>query len=332
MGFEPVGPLEYSSSEINPAPPSPLDTWRPPPSEVPAVKLDLAPSNFPPLPGAVLSSQGESVLESRMSDVVRGVSKDKEMSKDAGTSPPVPAAVDVPHDPPPPPISTEPCVNLTLSPEPAAPTVSSPQPPDQSPTELTIQRDSHPRSAASSPLAATKPDRNTVTPLSEPRKLSYAEVCQRPPAAHPAREPRLGAAKGEEVAGAGGAGGGGGTGERQADRPQERPEGRTKECPAPRGGPPSPGGVRSGSGKANEQPPQQQQQQPQPAPQQQQQQQQQQQRRPFTHRSLPQGPARRSAKEQNVLLRSPNSVVRWCPRLLQILFLMSMSLVLWNIG
>lgn len=40
-------------------------------------KFDLAPSNFPPLPGCSGSPQGEPVLENRMSDVVRGLNRDK---------------------------------------------------------------------------------------------------------------------------------------------------------------------------------------------------------------------------------------------------------------
>lgn len=40
-------------------------------------KFDLAATNFPPLPGCVVSTQGEPVLETRMSDVVRGLYKDK---------------------------------------------------------------------------------------------------------------------------------------------------------------------------------------------------------------------------------------------------------------
>ena len=41
--------------------------------KVPPPKFDLATSNFPPLPGCVVSTQGETVLETRMSDVVRGL-------------------------------------------------------------------------------------------------------------------------------------------------------------------------------------------------------------------------------------------------------------------
>uniref|UniRef100_A0A665UDU8 HTH La-type RNA-binding domain-containing protein n=1 Tax=Echeneis naucrates TaxID=173247 RepID=A0A665UDU8_ECHNA len=42
-------------------------------------KFDLAATNFPPLPGCVVSTQGEPVLENRMSDVVRGLYRDKIM-------------------------------------------------------------------------------------------------------------------------------------------------------------------------------------------------------------------------------------------------------------
>lgn len=40
-------------------------------------KFDLAATNFPPLPGCVVSTQGEPLLENRMSDVVRGLYRDK---------------------------------------------------------------------------------------------------------------------------------------------------------------------------------------------------------------------------------------------------------------
>uniref|UniRef100_A0A8B9GVV0 La ribonucleoprotein 4Aa n=1 Tax=Astyanax mexicanus TaxID=7994 RepID=A0A8B9GVV0_ASTMX len=45
--------------------------------KVPPPKFDLAASNFPPLPGCSVSPQGEPVLENRMSDVVRGLNRDK---------------------------------------------------------------------------------------------------------------------------------------------------------------------------------------------------------------------------------------------------------------
>lgn len=43
----------------------------------PTPKFDLLASNFPPLPGSIASTPGELVLESRMSDVVKGICKEK---------------------------------------------------------------------------------------------------------------------------------------------------------------------------------------------------------------------------------------------------------------
>lgn len=39
----------------------------------PPPKFDLAASNFPPLPGCVVSVRGETMPETRLSDVVRGL-------------------------------------------------------------------------------------------------------------------------------------------------------------------------------------------------------------------------------------------------------------------
>lgn len=39
----------------------------------PPPKFDLAASNFPPLPGSVVSPRGETTPEMRLSDVVRGL-------------------------------------------------------------------------------------------------------------------------------------------------------------------------------------------------------------------------------------------------------------------
>lgn len=43
------------------------------PKEPPSPKFDLAASNFPPLPGSVISIQEETTPEMRLSDVVRGL-------------------------------------------------------------------------------------------------------------------------------------------------------------------------------------------------------------------------------------------------------------------
>lgn len=46
-------------------------------AKAPTPKFDLLASNFPPLPGSSSRMPGELVLESRMSDVVKGVYKEK---------------------------------------------------------------------------------------------------------------------------------------------------------------------------------------------------------------------------------------------------------------
>ncbi|PWA30891.1 hypothetical protein CCH79_00010732 [Gambusia affinis] len=50
-------------------------------------KFDLAATNFPPLPGCVVSTQGEPVLENRMSDVVRGLYRTEQTTKETTVSP-----------------------------------------------------------------------------------------------------------------------------------------------------------------------------------------------------------------------------------------------------
>lgn len=68
MIFLPVGSVFNSFSQR----PVPLTEVK-----VSPPKFDLAATNFPPLPGCVVSTQGEPVLENRMSDVVRGLYRDK---------------------------------------------------------------------------------------------------------------------------------------------------------------------------------------------------------------------------------------------------------------
>lgn len=111
----------------------------------------------------------------------------------------------------------------------------------------------------------------------EPRKLSYAEVCQKPPKEPPAvpvqplREHRtniVAPAKSEEN----------GTAEKAPEKaPHERPEGRMKDFCGFRGS----GAPRGAAAKIREQ------------------------RRQFGRRSSPQGAPRRAGKEQFVPPRSP---------------------------
>ncbi|XP_031177083.1 la-related protein 4 [Sander lucioperca] len=172
----------------------------------PPPKFDLAASNFPPLPGSVVSMRGESMPEVRLSDVVRGLkvtnkhvsqevneARNTNLSEDAVRKPDsvTPVAKLSPVTPltvvPPvlsvsPPIKEEvkaeppiPKEEISLSSQAASPTASEPAPSTRS---------------QSVPTEAPSPSPPTPTsPTSElgARKLSYAEVCQRlakePPAA-----------------------------------------------------------------------------------------------------------------------------------------------------
>ncbi|XP_008294782.1 la ribonucleoprotein 4Aa isoform X1 [Stegastes partitus] len=178
-------------------------------------KFDLAATNFPPLPGCVVSTQGEPVLENRMSDVVRGLYRDKteQANKEAtvnpgsgqasateeavavsspalaaaksATQPLGPLAPGITRqekrveraEPPAPKPAPRTPVQTTVNPSPATQPVPSsrPQP-----------------SAASTPATPSTPIPATATvpaPAQEPRKLSYAEVCQRPPKDPPPAAP-----------------------------------------------------------------------------------------------------------------------------------------------
>ncbi|XP_060776254.1 la-related protein 4 [Neoarius graeffei] len=153
-----------------------------PSSEVktPPPKFDLATSNFPPLPGGVAGplSGGvvtltESVLETRMADVVKGLNRDKldsskqEVNKDSQAAQddvpfPVPATpTSMPQDTP----------SSSISPQVKDPDAT----PILSPAPLIT-------TAAAEPNSAHSPTHSTPssTPVQEPRKLSYAEVCQKP--------------------------------------------------------------------------------------------------------------------------------------------------------
>uniref|UniRef100_A0A8D3CQX9 La ribonucleoprotein 4Aa n=1 Tax=Scophthalmus maximus TaxID=52904 RepID=A0A8D3CQX9_SCOMX len=136
-------------------------------------KFDLAANNFPPLPGCVVSTQGEPVLENRMSDVVRGLYRDKVRERESTQPTPVPPTVT-------PSSATQPVPSCRPQPS-AASTPVTPSTP--------------------APAAATIPTpAQMVGPtcfkillfallVKEPRKLSYAEVCQRPPKDPPAAPP-----------------------------------------------------------------------------------------------------------------------------------------------
>ncbi|XP_044208043.1 la-related protein 4 isoform X1 [Thunnus albacares] len=186
-------------------------------------KFDLAATNFPPLPGCVVSTQGEPVLENRMSDVVRGLYRDKteQANKEATVSPasgqaPVTeeaVAVSSPALAAPKP-ATQPlgpsAPGITRQEkrvERAEPPVPKATP--RAPVQTTINPSSSSSSSSSSstqPVPSSRPQPSAAstpatpstpapapatipTPAQEPRKLSYAEVCQRPPKDPPPAAP-----------------------------------------------------------------------------------------------------------------------------------------------
>ncbi|KAM9752280.1 la ribonucleoprotein 4Aa isoform 3-T3 [Menidia menidia] len=187
--------------------------------KVPPPKFDLAATNFPPLPGCVVSAQGEPVLENRMSDVVRGLYKDKteQTNKEATVSPgsgqaaateeavavatpaqaatkatPQPLGPQGPSvtrqekraeriEPPAPRAAPRTAAQTTVNSSPSSSSSSSSQP-------VPSSRPQPP--AASTPVTPSTPTPAAVpTPAQEPRKLSYAEVCQRPPKDPPPAAP-----------------------------------------------------------------------------------------------------------------------------------------------
>ncbi|XP_029973804.1 la ribonucleoprotein 4Aa isoform X2 [Salarias fasciatus] len=294
-------------------------------------KFDLAATNFPPLPGCVVSTQGEPVLENRMSDVVRGLYRDKteQANKEATVSPasgPAAAAEEAAAVPSPALAHAKPSTQ-PLGPsassivrqekrveraEPPAPKAA-PRTPAQAPVASSSSSSSSSSSctqpmpssrpqpsAASTPATPSTPAPATATipaPSQEPRKLSYAEVCQRPPkdpppaapapspapsgtaSGQPLRELRVN--KAEEL------GSGGGPGDKQ-EKSHDREGGwECKESRPPRerdsqgyyrsNGPRGPGGLKFRD----------------------------QRRPPPARRSSPQGGYRHTGKEQNIPPVSP---------------------------
>ncbi|XP_059188987.1 la ribonucleoprotein 4Aa isoform X2 [Centropristis striata] len=183
-------------------------------------KFDLAATNFPPLPGCVVSTQGEPVLENRMSDVVRGLYRDKtteQANKEATVSPGSghPPVTDEAVAVSSPALTAAKTATQPLGPsapgitrqekrveraEPPAPKTA-PRTPVQtvvnpSPTTQPVPSSRPQASAAAASTPATTPSTpapaaaaTVPTSAQEPRKLSYAEVCQRPPKDPPPAAP-----------------------------------------------------------------------------------------------------------------------------------------------
>uniref|UniRef100_A0A8C6QH52 HTH La-type RNA-binding domain-containing protein n=1 Tax=Nannospalax galili TaxID=1026970 RepID=A0A8C6QH52_NANGA len=164
---------------------------RPPPSttdiKTPTPKFDLLVSNFPPLPGSSSRMPDELLLDNRVSDIVKTVYKEKD-NEDLRVSCPV-SAEDGQTD-----CASAQQLSMSTSPPCAAqlPASSTTQ---QEKEDSIIQKNvlnqmtvpvTCPSTTKSSRANTASPSSNTtnvpvVVALQEPRKLSYAEVCQKPP-------------------------------------------------------------------------------------------------------------------------------------------------------
>lgn len=181
-----------------------METKAPPP------KFDLAASNFPPLPGSVVSMQEETVTEMRLSDVVRGL---KVTAKSASQEVNLTRHTNVSEGPVSKPDSMTAAAKpaaVVLQSEPQPISSASPPAKEEDKTELHISEENTSSSAqavsstasedapstCSQAVPAEAPSSSPPSPTSEPgsRKLSYAEVCQRmakdpPPAPMPSPTP-----------------------------------------------------------------------------------------------------------------------------------------------
>ncbi|XP_037600636.1 la-related protein 4 isoform X9 [Cebus imitator] len=253
-------------------------------SKAPTPKFDLLASNFPPLPGSSSRMPGELILENRMSDVVKGVYKEKD-NEELRVSCPVPADEQTDCT------SVQPLNMSTSSPCTAELTaLSTTQQEKDLIEDCSVQDSLNQMTIPVSPPSTTKPSRaSTASPcnsnlnaatavaLQEPRKLSYAEVCQKPPKepssvlVQPLRELRsnvVSPTKNEDS----------GAPEKSVEKLPEKPEARASKDYSGFRGNTIPRGA---AGKIREQ------------------------RRQFSHRAIPQGVTRRNGKEQYVPPRSP---------------------------
>ncbi|XP_031211586.1 la-related protein 4 isoform X1 [Mastomys coucha] len=255
-------------------------------AKAPTPKFDLLATNFPPLPGSSSRTPDELALENRMSDVVKGVYKEKD-SEDVRVSCPVPAEDGQTDCTSAPQLSLSPSPPCTAEP----PVLSTTQQEKDQMEDSVVPKDIlNPVTVPVSSPTTAKPSRaNTASPcnsnvntpitvaLQEPRKLSYAEVCQKPPKepspalVQPLRELRsnvVSPTRNEEN----------GAPEKPAEKPHEKPEPRASKDHSGFRGNTIPRGA---AGKIREQ------------------------RRQFSQRAAPQGATRRNGKEQYVPPRSP---------------------------
>uniref|UniRef100_A0A8C5YE12 HTH La-type RNA-binding domain-containing protein n=1 Tax=Microcebus murinus TaxID=30608 RepID=A0A8C5YE12_MICMU len=151
-------------------------------AKAPTPKFDLLATNFPPLPGSSSRMPGELVLENRMSDVVKGVYKEKD-SEELRVSCPVPAE-DEQTD-----CTSAQQLSMSTSPPCAAelPTLSTTQQEKDLIEDSTVQKDvlNEITIPVSSPTTAKPSRANTASPcnsnINAAVALSYAEACQKAP-------------------------------------------------------------------------------------------------------------------------------------------------------
>ncbi|XP_037979704.1 la-related protein 4B isoform X2 [Motacilla alba alba] len=156
-------------------------TQSPPPPKPPSPSFELGLSSFPPLPGAAGNLKTEDLFENRLSSVVIGTSKERNINVDASTNT-IPSGI--PREPLP--------VSSTL-PRTFERSPSPPQPTEDSKVVDKQQRETQSTERLSSSTLSTACKSVQVNgAATELRKPSYAEICQRttkdPPTLQPQKE------------------------------------------------------------------------------------------------------------------------------------------------
>ncbi|XP_065587585.1 la-related protein 4B isoform X2 [Cyrtonyx montezumae] len=160
-------------------------TQSPPPPKPPSPSFELGLSSFPPLPGAAGNLKTEDLFENRLSNVVIGTTKERNVNVDASTNT-LPSGI--PREPLLPPPSTLPRT-LERSPSPSQSSEDSKVVDKQQREAQSTERLS---SSSSSTLSTACKSVQVNGAAIELRKPSYAEICQRttkdPPTLQPQKE------------------------------------------------------------------------------------------------------------------------------------------------
>ncbi|XP_068790417.1 la-related protein 4B isoform X2 [Struthio camelus] len=156
-------------------------TQSPPPPKPPSPSFELGLSSFPPLPGAAGNLKTEDLFENRLSSVVIGTSKERNLNVDASTNT-IPSGI--PREPLLPVSSTLPRT-FERSPSPS-------QSSEDSKVVDKQQRETQSTERLSSTLSTACKSVQVNGAAIELRKPSYAEICQRttkdPPTLQPQKE------------------------------------------------------------------------------------------------------------------------------------------------